>query len=143
MGRQKSWKMTETLGYPSESAQWELSNEYQHDRVKMVFKILCLLCFGRKSPQHWRVKNKALDSKHFWRRVVGWFLSTISHSNILIMTKIFPMQPGHLSPYAAGGWFHQYRMMLKTLKTTGTLAHGYSSESTKRKLSNEYQHDRV
>ena len=32
---QKSWKMTEILayGYSSESAQRELSNEYQHDRV--------------------------------------------------------------------------------------------------------------
>ena len=32
---QKTWKMTETLAYEysSESTQWELSNEYQHDRV--------------------------------------------------------------------------------------------------------------
>ena len=32
---QKTLKMTETLthGYSSESSQWELSNEYQHDRV--------------------------------------------------------------------------------------------------------------
>ena len=32
---QKTWKMAETLakGYSSESAQRELSNEYQHDRV--------------------------------------------------------------------------------------------------------------
>ena len=32
---QKPWKMTETLeyGYSSESTQWELSNEYQQDRV--------------------------------------------------------------------------------------------------------------
>ena len=32
---QKSWKMIETLanGYSSESTQWELSNEYQLDRV--------------------------------------------------------------------------------------------------------------
>ena len=31
----KTWKMIETLvhGYSSEGAQWELSNEYQHDRV--------------------------------------------------------------------------------------------------------------
>ena len=31
----KIWKMTETLahGYLSETTQWELSNEYQHDRV--------------------------------------------------------------------------------------------------------------
>ena len=31
---QTTFKMTETLahGYSSESTQWELSNEYQHDR---------------------------------------------------------------------------------------------------------------
>ena len=41
----KTWKMTETLAheYSSDSTQWELSNEYQHDRVKMVFKDLCIL----------------------------------------------------------------------------------------------------
>ena len=35
-------KMPETLayGYSSESAQQKLSNEYKHDRVKMVFKNL-------------------------------------------------------------------------------------------------------
>ena len=34
--------MTESLtyGYSSESIQREISNEYQHDRVKMVFKNL-------------------------------------------------------------------------------------------------------
>ena len=32
---QKTWKMTETLahGYSSESTQWELSDEYQHEKV--------------------------------------------------------------------------------------------------------------
>ena len=37
-------KMTETLthGFSSRSTQQELSNEYQHDRVKMVFKHLCV-----------------------------------------------------------------------------------------------------
>ena len=40
----KTWKMTETLanGYSYESAQRELSNEYQLDRVQMVFKNLCV-----------------------------------------------------------------------------------------------------
>ena len=35
--------MTETLehGYLSESTQQELSSEYQHEKVKMVFKNLC------------------------------------------------------------------------------------------------------
>ena len=41
----KTLKMTETLayGYPSESTEQELSNEYQHDRVWMVFKNLYIL----------------------------------------------------------------------------------------------------
>ena len=33
--------------------------------------------------------------------------------------------------------------MQKTLKVIETLAHGYSSESSQRELSNEYQHNRV
>ena len=39
------WKMTETqaYGYSSERTQQELSNEYQHDRVWMVFKSLFVL----------------------------------------------------------------------------------------------------
>ena len=35
------------------------------------------------------------------------------------------------------------KMMHKTCQMTETLAIGYSSESTQRDLSNEYQHDRV
>ena len=47
---QKTWKMTETLanGYSSERAQQELSNEYQHDRVWMAFKNLCILVLWMK-----------------------------------------------------------------------------------------------
>ena len=35
-------------GYSSESAQQELSNEYQHDRVLMVLKNLCILVLWAK-----------------------------------------------------------------------------------------------
>ena len=47
---QKSGKMTEKLayGYSSESAQRELSNEYQHDRVWMVSKSLCIIVLWTK-----------------------------------------------------------------------------------------------
>ena len=47
---QKTFKMTETLayGYSSESTQQELSNEYQHDRVLMVFKNICILVLRMK-----------------------------------------------------------------------------------------------
>ena len=40
MIQKKMKKMTETLayGYSSEGTQRELSKEYQHDRVKMLFK---------------------------------------------------------------------------------------------------------
>ena len=43
-------KMAETLahGYSSESTQRELSNKYQHDRVSMVFKNLCILVLWMK-----------------------------------------------------------------------------------------------
>ena len=42
--------MTETLayGYSSKSTQRELTNEYQHDRVGMVFKNLCVLVLWTK-----------------------------------------------------------------------------------------------
>ena len=35
-------------GYSSESAQKELSNEYQHDRVLMVLKNICILVIWAK-----------------------------------------------------------------------------------------------
>ena len=44
-----------------------------------------------------------------------------------------------LNPYAAGK-FWQIQNNAKNL--TETLAHGYSSERTKQKLSNEYEYDR-
>ena len=47
---QKSWEITETLayGYLCERSQWELSNEYQHDRVSMVFKNICVFVLCTK-----------------------------------------------------------------------------------------------
>ena len=47
---QKTWKMTETManGYSSESTHRELSIEYQHHRVLMVFKMLCILVLWTK-----------------------------------------------------------------------------------------------
>ena len=42
--------MTETLanGYSYESTRQELSNEYQHDRVSMVFENICVLVLWMK-----------------------------------------------------------------------------------------------
>ena len=40
---QKTWTETLAYGYSSENTQQDLSNEYQHDRVSMVFLHLCVL----------------------------------------------------------------------------------------------------
>ena len=47
---QKTWKMTGNLanGYSSESILRELSNEYQHDSVQMVFQNVCVLVLWMK-----------------------------------------------------------------------------------------------
>ena len=39
---------TQANGYSSESAQGELSNEYQHYKVPMIFKDLCILVLWTK-----------------------------------------------------------------------------------------------
>ena len=43
-------KINETMahGYSSESTRWDLSNEYQHDRVQMFFKNLSILVLWTK-----------------------------------------------------------------------------------------------
>ena len=42
----KGWEMTDTManGCSYDSTQQELSNEYQHDRVKMIFLFFPFLC---------------------------------------------------------------------------------------------------
>ena len=43
-------RMTETLThrYSSKSTEWELSSKYQHDRVKMVLKKICVLMLSKE-----------------------------------------------------------------------------------------------
>ena len=57
--------MSETLanGYSSESTRGELSNEYQHDRVKMTF--IPFLLFG------------ALDESNLSIRSVKWYCTIL------------------------------------------------------------------
>ena len=56
---QKNFKMTETLanGYSYESAQRELSNEYQHDRIQMVFIFFSSYALDESSLSIGRVKT--------------------------------------------------------------------------------------
>ena len=56
----KTWKMTETLanGYSSERTQWwELSNEYQHDRVQMFLRTFFLFFSLTKLASAWKGLN--------------------------------------------------------------------------------------
>ena len=56
---QKTCKMIETLahGHSSQSAQRELSNEYQNDRVLIFFKSLRPCALGESSLSIGRVKG--------------------------------------------------------------------------------------
>ena len=59
------------MWYSSESARRELSNEYQHDRVKMVFKIFCILncAFDESNLTIRRVKVVARGTKMSWEGI--------------------------------------------------------------------------
>ena len=96
---QKTWKMTETLanGYSYESTQQELSNEYQHDRVSMVFEKYLRLC--------------ALDERSLSIRRVK---SCIKPSQCLIFQARFPSPPAMDDAEAKQReskwcWFIEYR----------------------------------
>ena len=67
--------MTESLahGYSSESTQRELSNEYQHDRVTIVFKNLCVLVLWAKVA----VALKRLGWKH--NKIFCFYAIFLSH----------------------------------------------------------------
>ena len=70
--------MTETLaqGYTSESTQRELSNEYQHDRVKMVFKnLLCFCALDESSLSIGRVNGNGM---------CAYAVRTLSHTVVLL-----------------------------------------------------------
>ena len=56
--------MIETLanGYSSESTQGELSNEYQHDRVYMFFKSLCIRVLWMKITSALEGLNKSRNN---------------------------------------------------------------------------------
>ena len=82
--------MTENLGngYLFERAQRELSNEYQNDMVKMVFKNVCILVFWKKvalalewlrdcKPSQSQLMPETMQSKLYWGRFQFPFLTRI------------------------------------------------------------------
>ena len=78
--------MIETLaqGYSSESTQGELSNEYQHDRVKMGFTNLCILVFWTKVAS--ALDGIIMEQENVlpWKNqqlALGKALATLSHAS--------------------------------------------------------------
>ena len=86
--------MIETLahGYSSESTPRELSNEYQHDRVKMFFKNLCVLVLwtkvasaleGLKHQSEYSGKVPVSGT----RNLIGYYFKYNSQSQHSLQTK--------------------------------------------------------
>ena len=69
--------MIETLanGYSSESSQRELSNEYQHDRVLMIFKKICILMLRTKEASALeRLKVVNMSGSNFYCGIISAML---------------------------------------------------------------------
>ena len=86
---QKTWKITETLanGYSSENTQWELSNEYQQDRVKKVFKDFCILVLRAN------VASALEGLTHSWMKISLtrkiWTYATYENCFLIFLFEIF------------------------------------------------------
>ena len=79
---QKIRKLTETqvYGYSSECTQWELSKEYSHDRVKMIFIIFLSSCALDESNLIFRRVKNSNQIKWNWTEIV--YISLQCCSNI-------------------------------------------------------------
>ena len=133
---QKTWKMTETLanGYSYESTQWELSNEYQHDRVSMVFKNICFLVL-------WMKVASALEGLSL-SPLVPW--QPYSSQKQSWYHNIPTFDPNStFNPFNATATFVQSTRIQRFLKTIQTLSCWYSLENSCRALSDEYPFARV
>ena len=89
--------MTETLayGYSSDSTQWELSNEYQHDKVKMFFKNLCVLVPWKKVASASEGLRMIFEIQ--WKRVI-WPCNFQSHwlqEGYISRSPTVTLNPGH------------------------------------------------
>ena len=81
--------MIETMryGYSSESTQRDLSNEYQHDRVYMVFKSFSVLVLWTKVASALEGLRIARDPKHDYSQQNLY--CTVSLVQITLSTVLF------------------------------------------------------
>ena len=70
--------MIETLahGYSSDSTHREISNEYQHDSVYMIFKNLCILELHTKIASVLERFGKGFGNSFFTLEIVVWIVDT-------------------------------------------------------------------
>ena len=83
--------MIETLanGYSSESTQWELSNEYQHDRVWKVFKNVCALVL-------WTKVASALEGNQRFGDILSVKYNTLQLNSDKTATRLYSLFDGLL-----------------------------------------------
>ena len=90
--------MTETLApvYSSESGQLELSNEYQHDRVLMGFKNLCVLVLWIKVVLALEgLKNHTLEDPICCQKLYKMSISRKQKSYLNILIVYHDMDIGY------------------------------------------------
>ena len=117
---QKTRKITETLanGYSSESSRRGLSNEYQDDRVSMVFQESCILVLWTEVVSALegliirglvgeRTNPASCQSLVNWNPMIDWIFSTITMMPG-IMIHTYPH-----TPFSEGGnrvWHLVFRL---------------------------------
>ena len=104
---QKTSKITETLanGYSSESSQRDLSNEYQHDRVSIIFKNLCVFVL-------WTKLASALEGLREMRDLPSWTVCFLDVRPQPTQRRACVASPWRIPPIpwiAWGVWTHSPR----------------------------------
>ena len=134
-----------------------LAHGYPNDLVRMIFIFVLHSCaLGESNLSIRRVKSKSavlvMEANRGFPSTVTCVPYHPVYSNDACLINFIPLfYAARKARYANINDKRTITLMLliwpmqnnaKILKMTKTLAHGYSSESSQRELSNEYQHDR-
>ena len=88
----KTEKKTEPLahGYSFESTQRELSNEYQHDRLKIVFKNLCVFVLWPKVALASALEGSSADTGNLNYLGLVYLRFHVAHGRQKLWSQIIP-----------------------------------------------------
>ena len=115
--------------YPLDSSHWVLSDEYPCARVSVFFRVFASFCFGQIS--------KYTMNTNIWQGLDGFQKSL----RRCALNKVASALEGLTLIVLVANLANTKRC--KNLENDWNPGIWYSSESTQRELSNEYQHDRV